>query len=604
MAAYREALRLKPEYPQVHNNLGLLLGELGRIEEAIASYQQAVLHDPRGASARVNLGSALAQQGRLTEAAAVFRSTLEDHPHLAEAHLGLGNLLLRQDRADEAIAAYHQALVAKPGFPEAENNLGVALSGKKQLDEAIAAHRRALDLNSQYSDAANNLGNALKDTGDIEGALEAYRRALAIDPNQPDVHSNLIYALHLQPADRGQAILDEQQRWNQLFCPPRRLARQPHPNDPSPHRRLRIGYVSPDFRHHAVAFFFTPLLEAHDRERFEIFCYSDAEHADSVTERLRKSADAWRDVRYLSELQLADLIRGEGIDILVDLAMHTADNRLPAFARRPAPVQVAWLAYPGSTGMETMDYRFTDERIDPRDDQEEQWGETLIRLPDCWCCYDPIAEFPPVSPLPAARNGYVTFGALNQFAKASEDLLGNWAALLQRVPESRLLMSCPDGTARERTLRIFAVHSIAPERLQLVAHSPWPDYVRLLEGIDIGLDTYPCNGMTTTCHTLWMGVPVVTCSGAHRVSRAGISLLQTIGLDEWIASSAEEYISLAAKWAGDFQALAELRATLRARMQASPLMNAPQFARNIEASYRRMWKRWCAEKQRVFTGDS
>jgi len=277
--------------------------------------------------------------------------------------------------------------------------------------------------------------------------------------------------------------------------------------------------------------------------------------------------------------------------------MHTAGNLLPVFARKPAPLQVSWLAYPGSTGMETIDYWLTDAHIDPSGQEDAGPGGRAVRLADSWCCYAPIAKFPSVSPLPAAQTGIVTFGSFNQFGKLNERLLRCWARLLAAVPASRLVMLCPGGPARDRTHALFAANGVARERVELVGPCPWPEYTRRFERIDMALDAFPCNGMTTTCHTLWMGVPVVTRVGTTPVSRAGSSLLHTVGLPEWVAWSEEEYIRIAAAWASDLPRLAELRATLRPRVQASPLMDAPRFARNMEAAYRTMWQRWCAEKQ-------
>jgi predicted O-linked N-acetylglucosamine transferase (SPINDLY family) len=288
-------------------------------------------------------------------------------------------------------------------------------------------------------------------------------------------------------------------------------------------------------------------------------------------------------------------VRNDGIDILVDLSMHTADNRLLAFAHKPAPVQVSWLAYPGSSGLQTIDYRLTDAHLDPVKPADPP-GEQIVRLPDAWCCYAPIEEFPPVSPLPSAHTGTVTFGSLNDFAKIHAGLLHCWATLLEAAPGSRLPMICPEGQSQERTHAIFAGRGIARERVELVAPCPWQDYIRLFQRIDLALDAYPYNGMTTTCHALWMGVPTVTLVGTRAVSRAGSSLLHTIGLSEWVAQSEEEYLRIAAEWATILPRLAELRATLRPRMQASPLMDAPRFARNIETAYRTTWQAWCARQ--------
>jgi predicted O-linked N-acetylglucosamine transferase (SPINDLY family) len=404
------------------------------------------------------------------------------------------------------------------------------------------------------------------------------------------------------PNGGSDLVREEMARWNHRFVDPLRSTWRRSDNVPDPRRRLRIGYVSPSFRANAVAFFLVPLLEGHDREVCEVVCYASVRQADSVTTRLRRGANQWRDVRSWTDAQLAEGIRGDGIDILVDLAMHAGDNRLALFAHKPAPVQVSWLAYPGSTGMAAMDYRLTDAYLEPPGEGGGAIGEKLaafgeepVRLPDAWCCYEPIEEFPPVGPLPALANGCVTFGSLNQFNKINEDLLRCWARLLAAMPDSRLVMICPEGQAQARTRKVFSAHGITPERIECVPQRPWREYAELFTKIDIALDAFPHNGMTTTCHTLWMGVPVITRMGTTPVSRAGCSLLHAVGLPEWVAGTEEDYIRIAIEWSSDLARLANLRAGLRARMQRSPLMDVPRFARNIESAYRTMWSRWCAE---------
>jgi predicted O-linked N-acetylglucosamine transferase (SPINDLY family) len=316
-----------------------------------------------------------------------------------------------------------------------------------------------------------------------------------------------------------------------------------------------------------------------------------------VTDLLRQSADRWRDVCNLTEVQISEVIRDDGIDILVDLAMHTAGDLLQVFARRPAPVQVSWLAYPGSTGMEAIDYRLTDALIDPPGEADPGPGGEPVRLPDAWCCYAPLKLSGPVGPLHARQNGVVTFGALNQFSKVHEDLMRCWARVLNAVPGSRLIMICPPGEARLRVRALLASEGLSLDRVELVAYSPWPEYARLFERIDLALDTFPCNGMTTTCHALWMGVPVVTRAGMSPVSRAGKSLLQVIGRSEWVARSEEEYVAIATSWANDLPRLEQSRLALRQALQASPLMDGPRFARNMEKAFRTMWQRWCRKEQ-------
>ena len=388
-----------------------------------------------------------------------------------------------------------------------------------------------------------------------------------------------------------------QERWNRHFGEPLGRWIIPHVNDRDPERRLRIGYVSPDFRHHVICHFLTPLLEAHDHTQFAIHCYASVRRPDAITERLKKTADLWRDVRGVGDEALAEMIRADGIDILVDLTQHMADNQLLVFARKPAPVQVAWLGYPASTGLEAMDYRFTDAFMEPVDSPWSKSVERTVRLPDAWFCFDPIDEYPEPGPLPALTSGQVTFGSLNNFSKINENVLRLWAQVLQGVDGSRLLMQCPAGSTQARVRQWFEAHGIAAHRLELVSRTATREkFLQLFERIDLALDPFPCTGGTTTCEALWMGVPVVTLKGRAAVARQSFSILSTIGLAELAADSEEEYLQSARVLAGDPSRLAELRATLRQRMKTSAFMDAPRFARNIETAYREMWRQWCAKE--------
>ena len=597
VAACRRAVALKSNFPDAYNNLGAALAGHGQLDEAIVAYRRAIQLKPGYSEAHNNLGVALREQGQLGEATASFRQAIQLKTDYPEALNNLGTALKGAGELDEAIHLYRRALELKPAYPGAHINLGGALRERGQLDEAVAVCRRALELQPDYADALNNLGIALKDQAELGEAIAVYRRALQVKPEDACAHSNLIYSLHFLPGYDARAISEEHQRWNLRFSDPLKPYLQPHANDRSPERRLRIGYVSPDFRDHPVGRFVLPLFERHDREHFEIFCYSGTIRSDWMTDRLRSLATAWRNTIGVPDARMAELIREDGVDVLVDLAMHTAGNRLPVFARQPAPVQVTWLAYPGSAGLSAIGYRITDARMDPPGSpiRGTDWAaEQPVRLPDCWCCYDPIGESPEINPLPALSAEGVTFGSLNNFAKVHDGVLALWARILNAVKGSRLLILCPDGRTRERVLAFFGARGIAAERLEPVGFLPRSEYLWLYQRIDIGLDPFPCNGMTTTCDALWTGAPVLTLPGDMPVSRAGLSILSTIGLAELAASSEEDYVRIAAELAANLPRLAHLRATLRPRMQASPLMDAPRFARNVEAAYRSIWQRWCA----------
>ena len=362
-----------------------------------------------------------------------------------------------------------------------------------------------------------------------------------------------------------------------------------------------MGYVSPDFFVQAESFFTVPLLEHHDRERFEIHCYASVAKPDTVTERIKRAAHVWHDVQKQTDEQLAAQIRADGIDILVDLAMHMGHSRLLAFARKPAPVQATWLAYPGSTGLEAMDYRISDWYIDPAGMFEAYYSERTVRLPDCWCCYDPL-EGEPWEFMPAKKEGAggeITLGCLNNPCKINAALLGLWGRVMQAVPESRLLVRIVSLEQRQWMQNELAKEGISPTRLEFVGIGTRREHMMLHHRIDVGLDTLPYNGITTTCDALWMGVPVVSLVGKTAWGRAGKSLLSCVGLGELACDNAEQFVEVAAGLCRDETRLRELHEGLRPRMETSPLMDARRFAANMEAAYRQMWREWCAAKRNV-----
>ena len=590
----RKAIVLDPNNPFACCNLGATLAAQGQFDEAVVAYRRALELKPDYPEAHNNLGDALMDRGQPGDAIAACRRALELKPDFPEAHYNLGNALKERGQLGEAIANYRRALELKPGSPETYNNLGIALWDRGQFDEAIAAYRHALDLKPDLTEAHHNLGNALRDQGELDEAIAAYRRALDLKPEHGWVHSNLIYTLNFHPGYDAQAIARECARWEQQHAAPLRASVRPLGNNRDPARRLKVGYVSANFFAQAESYFIVPLFEAQDHRLHEIHAYSDAQRPDPITGRLKDSVDVWRDVRGLSDEQLARQIREDNIDVLIDLNMHMGRNRLPVFARQPAPVQVAWLAYPGGTGLRGIGYRLTDSHMEPSGAKPAWPAEEPVRLADCWCCYHPVVESPEVNELPALSAGGVTFGSLNSFIKINARVLTLWVRMLEAVKGSRLLMLCPEGRTRERVRAFFGAQGIAPERVELAGFVPRWEYLMLYQRIDIGLDPFPYNGITTTCDALWMGVPVVTLPGLMPASRAGLSLLSTVGLAEFAVNSEEDYVQLAVKLAGDVPRLAQLRATLRPRMQSSPLMDAPRFARNVEAAYRSMWQRWCA----------
>jgi len=599
IAAYRQAIALRSDYPEAHSNLGIALKEKGQLDEAIASCRQAIALRPNYAEAHGNLGNALKDKGQMDEAIAAYRRAIVLKPDYPEADYNLGVALYDKGQLDEAIIAYRQAIALNPSFPEAHYNLGNALRDKGQLDEAIAAYHRTIAFNPSFPEAHGNLGSTLKDKGQLDEAIAAYRQAIVLKPRFAEAHSNLLFTLNYHPSLDPRSIAQEHRRWGQQHAEALRQFIRPHSNDRTADRKLRVGYVSPDFREHPVALFAENLFANHDRAQVEVFCYSNVPRPDAITARMEQHAGKWREIRGMTDARVAELIREDGVDILVDLAGHTAKNRLLVFARKPAPVQVSWLGYPNTTGLDTVDFRMSDAIADPPGSTEALHSEQLVRLPDCAWCFRPAEDAPGVDAPPVAQTGSITFGCFNAMPKINGPLLELWSQILLAVPGSRLLLknaAMREPSVQRRMRAVLEKAGIRPERVELMGPvSAMAGHLGTYSRMDIALDTFPYHGTTTTCEALWMGVPVITLAGKTHVSRVGVSLLGNVGLQELVAGSPGEYARLAVELADDIPRLTHLRSALRERMEASPLMDAPRFARNVEAAYRIMWRKWCAE---------
>ena len=596
-ALYRQILAVAPQHSDALHLLGVLASQDGRGGLAIELILRAIEHAPNAAVYRSNLGEVYRNLGRLDEAIDAYRSALQIDPRFAAAYSNLGNVLRTLGRHDEALQALRRAVELEPAFIEAHYNLGNVLKDLRCYDEAIAAYRRAIEIAPTFSDAFNNLGETLKLCGRHAEAATALRRSMELHPDDPEAHSNLLLLLHYLPAADAGERFREHCRWGARHAAPRIGAISQHRNNPDPGRRLRVGYVSPDFRDHPVAYFFEGLLANHDAAQVEVFCYANLGRGDAFTERLRRGTAHWREIVGMPDEKVAALIREDAIDILVDLAGHTAHNRLLVFARKPAPVQVSWLGYCDTTGLQAMDYRITDAHADPPGMTEHWHTEKLVRLPETFACFRPSDLAPPVSPLPALARGTVTFGSFHTLAKLNEPLLELWATLLGRVPDARLLVvagGLGEASTVERWRASLASRGVDPARIEFRDRVPFAGYLAAHAEIDVMLDSHPFSGHTVGCHALWMGVPVVTLAGKAHCSRLLSSVLMNLGCPEWIAQTHEEYLGIATALAADRVRLAGIRAGLRAQMEASPLMNAPRFARNVEAACRAMWRTWCA----------
>lgn len=606
VAAYRRTLALRPDYTEAHYNLGNLLMAAGRCEEAARCYEQALRCKPDHADARRNLHAALMAQaaarfnsanalrdeGRTGDAEREYRAALRSDPKMLPARINLGALLCALGRTEEGIAEYRQALAFAPDNAEAHYNLGNALQQTGRLKEAEQAWRSAVALDRAHVKAHGNLAGMLVLQGRIDDGLAGYRKALALAPEDPELNSNYLLCLHYSEAQTSETLFEAHRVWGRRFDAPA-----------APHERaqrsgrLRVGYVSPDLRTHSVAYFFEPLLSAHDHSQLDLTCYAEVLRPDATTARLRALSDHWCSTVGIDDAAVAERIRADGIDILIDLAGHTAWNRLGVFARKPAPVQVTWLGYPNTTGLNAIDYRIVDAITDPAP-SDAFACERLLRLDGGFLCYWGRDDAPAPSVPPCTQTGFITFGSFNNPAKLSPATLQTWAELLNCVPHSRLLLkgkAFAEASTRARLLDAMAAHGIACERIEAMG---WAgderSHLAVYERVDVALDPFPYNGTTTTCEALWMGVPVVSLRGDRHSGRVGASLLTSAGLAECIAESKDRYIAIAAALATDIDRLRDLRTGLRAQLLRSPLCDSVSFAGRFEAALQQIWQRGLA----------
>ena len=608
VTAYAQALCIKPDHARATGNLalayaglGVALMDQGKLDEAIVAFGQGLAIKPDHAETHYNLGNARKRQGEFEDAAAAYVQAIHIDPNLAAAYSNLGTLLVELGKIDEAIAVYSQALRSKPDSAELHYNLGNALKDQSRLEEASACYARALALKPGYAEAHANRGIVLMSQGHLDEAIAAYARAIALKPGDAGTYSNLLFCQNYDASRTPEQLFAAHREWDARYGTVPRPAS--YANERAPERRLKIGYVSPDFRTHSVAQFLTPLFEHHDRQATELFCYADVMQPDAVTDRLRKFSDHWLSAVTLSDDALAERIEADGIDILVDLAGHTAHNRLRVFTRKPAPVQATWLGYSNTTGLASIDYRIVDAVTDPPGAADACASETLLRLADGFLCYGGPKDAPPPAPPPCIKNGFITFGSFNNPAKVSPATFDIWARLLARLPDAHLLLkgkSFADAATCASYLARLGERGIAAEHVKLMAWLPGGNaHLTLYEQIDIALDPFPYNGTTTTCEALWMGVPVITLRGDRHSARVGASLLSQVGLTDWIAESADDYVEIALALAADPGRLHDLRRSLRRRLAASSLCDGAGFAHKLEDAYRAIWRNYLSSLDRA-----
>lgn len=595
-ACYRGALRLDPDLGPAHYNLGCALTLLRGAAQALPHLERAARLEPHWSDAHGKYGFALAQVGRMSEAAAELREACRLDPDRADYRNNLGLALNALGHGEEAQGAFREAIRLAPLDPGPHANLAVLYERFGHVSAAIRSCREALRLRPDFAEAHHNLGTALKAQGRHAEAITQYREALRLRPGYEEALSSLLFTLLYPARIAEEAVFAE----HVAFGAAHRFPPTAHDNEPSTDRVLNVGYVSADFREHAVARFIEPVLKNHDRSRFRVFCYSNVTAPQERSARIAALCDHFVSITGLSDAQAFELVRRDAIDILIDLSGHSAGNRLPLFARKPAPVQMTWIGYPFTTGLAAIDYRITDAVCDPPGATERFHTEKLIRLPGPFSCFAPPEEAPDVAPLHALERGHITFGSFNNPAKITPETVALWSEVLRAVPDSRLLLkgyslACPE-TARGFE-EAFAARGIDRERLTLTGNTPsYRDHLALYGKVDIALDTFPYNGTTTTCEALWMGAPVVTLSGASHRARVGASLLASVGLPELVADDARGFVATAQRLACDLERLACLRKALRARMAASPLTDGAGFTRTLEGALVSAWDRWCAER--------
>lgn len=626
---YRQVLAVQPRNADALHLLGLVVRDRGDVEGAIHLIRKAIKIVPTFYGARYNLADTYLGMDRLPEAIDCFQRVVKLKPDYAEAFNGLGIALLKSNQLQSALDAFAKAIQIQPDYVEAHTNSGAVLRTLGKLEEAETCHLKALEMQPKYVIALVNLANLYVDQGRLaeakqlceeaislqpknalayrtlgnlllaEGlageAISAFEKAIALNPRDLTLHSSLLFALNYSSAHSPAAIFSAHESWGERMMSSVPRKSMVHDNLPAESRRLKLGYVSPDFRRHAVAYLIEPVLAAHNHDAFHVVCYSNVAKEDEVTQRLRSMADEWRDIAGMNDAAVAEMVRHDKIDILVDLAGHTAGNRLAVFVYKPAPVQVSWLGYYNTSGLPAIDYILSDPISSPANDAQP-FVEEVVRLPHTRFCYRPPEYAPPAGRVPSSVSQGATFGSFNKLVKVNQEVVAVWSQILTQVPNSRLILKARQFADQDECKRweaLFLQYGVTAERLNLRGYSPHADMLAEYAEIDIALDPFPFTGGITSFEALWMGVPVVTLSGETMVGRQTAALLEVMGHNELIAASREQYVQLAVALAGDEMRLSELRQTLRADMERSPLCDAVGFTHDLEGVYRTLWKCWC-----------
>ncbi|MEN8134471.1 MAG: tetratricopeptide repeat protein [Thermodesulfobacteriota bacterium] len=590
--ASAEELKSNPDNPTALYVYGLLSLRQGQLLRASEFFIHAIDVKPKFTEAYFELGNTYHLFGQREKSIECFKKALAINKNYLRAWNKLGIIFYELGRHEDIVTCFKRAIEINSLDPNLHSNLAYALINTGRLQEAENSCKKALDLNKDYAPAYRNLGAICEKMGAANDAVSFYRQSLALDPEH-NTHSSILFDLNYVPTVSQEEIYLESLRWNELYAPTTLTDEQSLENDREEGRRLKIGYLSPDFCDHSVSYFIEPVLRYHNRENIKVYCYANVEKTDVVTQRLRDAADEWHDIWGMEDTKVIDLIKENEIDILVDLAGHSKGNRLLVFAQRPAKVQITWLGYPNTTGLKALDYRLTDAIADPPGEADKLHSEKLIRMKNGFLCYQPEATAPEVRPAPCIKKGYITFGSFNNMSKISTEVVRLWAEILNSVTNSRLLLKSSifaNLESKVRYIKMFEAYGIVANRIEILGRLPKKEaHLDLYRKIDIGLDPFPYNGTTTTFEALWMGVPVVTMLGDRHSGRVGASIMNHTGLKELVAESWVEYKNLTVSLAHNIDKLTELRGSIREKLQQSSLMDSQQFTKTLEGIYKEIY---------------
>ena len=594
VSSYQAALAIMPEYTEGHFNLGNAFRSLGGIEEAAASFSKALACNPDHAEAHNNLGLTLLSRGNVDEAIASYRRALAIDDNFALAHYNLGTAYTEQGKPDEAVISYRKALAIEPDSAKSHNNLGKTFQDMGEMDESRLCFQKAIAIDPDFAGAYRNLGITMQSLGRLDEAVESYRQCLAIKPDFAEAQSNLVFSLNYIEDYNPAESFAEARRYGEMARPTVARAGK-YSNTCDPRRQLRVGLVSGDFCDHPVSVFLERVLAEIDVNKVELFAYDTSSEVDDMTARLKAIVPHWRSVEPMGDDEFEATVIADEIDILVDLSGHTAHRRLELFSRKPAPVQMTWLGYFATTGIDAIDYILCDALTVPLG-AESNFVEKPWRLPDICLCFTPPNQHIEVSALPAWTNSHVTFGSFSTLSKITDSVVACWAEILHGVPGSKLVLKArylDEISAQEDIRSRFSIHGISPESLDLDGSSDKETYFRAHNLVDIVLSPFPYGGITTCVEALWMGTPMLALEGDRFISRVGGGILHTMGLGDWVADTPRDYIAKGIAFASDLPALSAMRAGLRDQLLRSPVCDAPRFSRNLEDAFRGMWTDWC-----------